>query len=232
MKPLPMIFFESVLKRIFIVLLTAVMLISVLNFTLREKKLDETKHEITFVEKKVQDVQNFLAVDKARTMSLKKIKRIIFKYNKQMACNIQNKIANEIYNMSVMYTNLDINLICATITHETARTWRPDVVSPAGAMGLMQIMPYTGYFLSKLEGFRWTNAKEVLFDPVKNIQMGCRYLSMLVEMYHVDGGLAAYNGGESRAAKWLASGRNDNALFEETRSYVPAVLHLYNGYKN
>jgi len=227
-----MIFFESVLKRIFIVLLTAVMLISVLNFTLREKKLDETKHEITFVEKKVQDVQNFLAVDKARTMSLKKIKRIIFKYNKQMACNIQNKIANEIYNMSVMYTNLDINLICATITHETARTWRPDVVSPAGAMGLMQIMPYTGYFLSKLEGYRWTNAKEVLFDPVKNIQMGCRYLSMLVEMYHVDGGLAAYNGGESRAAKWLASGRNDNELFEETRSYVPAVLHLYNGYKN
>ncbi len=232
MKLLLTMFVESFLKRIFFVFLTAMMLISVLSFSLREKKLDETRYEITFVEKKVREIQKFLAVDNARAMSMKKIKKIIFTYNKQMAYNIQNEIANEIYNMSVMYANLDINLICATITHETARSWRPEVVSPAGAMGLMQIMPYTGYFLSKLEGYKWTNAKEVLFDPVKNIHMGCRYLSMLVEMYHVDGGLAAYNGGESRAAKWLASGRNDDELFEETRSYVPAVLHLYNGYKN
>ena len=62
--------------------------------------------------------------------------------------------------MSVKYPNLDVNLICATITHESARTWEPEVVSKAGAMGLMQIMPATGEWLSKYEGITWTGAEE------------------------------------------------------------------------
>ena len=72
----------------------------------------------------------------------------------------------------------------------------------------------------------------MLFDPVRNIRMGCRYLSMLIEVYHIDGGLAAYNGGSDRAERWLASGRNDEVLFEETRGYIPAILKLYDTYKN
>lgn len=173
-----------------------------------------------------------LQVDSTREASLEKIVAIINRYNKRLKKTEKYGIANEIYEMSVKYDNLDVDLICATITHESARTWRPTVVSPAGALGLMQIMPYTGAFLSKHEGIPWTTPEEVLFSPINNIRMGCRYLSMLIELYHVDGGLAAYNGGERRAAEWLASGRNDEVLFEETRGYVPAVLKLYDTYRN
>jgi len=33
--------------------------------------------------------------------------------------------------------------LCALITHESARTWDPEIISPAGAVGLMQILPST-----------------------------------------------------------------------------------------
>ncbi|MFQ5641193.1 MAG: lytic transglycosylase domain-containing protein, partial [bacterium] len=125
-----------------------------------------------------------------------------------------------------------IDLICATITHESAFTWDRSVTSPVGAMGLMQIMPETGYFLSKLEGVIWTTPEDILYNPTLNIRLGCRYLSRLIELYNLDDGLAAYNGGERQVVKWLASGRDNTVLFEETREYVPSILKLYNTYRN
>lgn len=177
-------------------------------------------------------MNSLLKVDSMRRARVSKIKRVINKYNRRLSSEEKYEIANEIYEMSLKYDNLDVNLICATITHESAFTWRKDITSPAGAMGLMQIMPYTGYVLSKNEKINWTTPEDILYDPILNVRMGCRYLSTLIDMYHVDGGLAAYNGGETRAAKWLASGRDDEVLFEETREYVPAILELYNNYKN
>ena len=134
--------------------------------------------------------------------------------------------------MSVKYPNLDVNLICATITHESARTWDPKVVSKAGAMGLMQIMPATGKWLSKYEGISWTGAEEVLFDPIYNIRLGTRYLSALIETYDLEGGLAAYNGGDKRVKLWLANDKADGILWPETRAYIPFVLNLYDEFKS
>ena len=118
------------------------------------------------------------------------------------------------------------------ITHESANTWKPDIVSPAGAMGLMQIMPVTGIFLANYEDITWTNPQDVLFNAVNNIRMGCRLLSVLIDQYGLDGALAAYNGGEKQASMWLTNGKDDNYLWKETREYIPAVLSLYDNYQN
>ncbi len=222
---------KRLLKKLGLVTLSAVALMSMLNFTTNIRTLDENHDRLVEIARYVQEFESGLEVDSARTAGLTKVIGIIDQYNDEMSRADKYAIANEIYKMSVKYENLDIDLICATITHESARTWRPDVISHAGAIGLMQIMPYTGAFLSKHEGIEWTS-HEVLYNPIYNIRMGCRYLSMLIELYHIDGGLAAYNGGERRAAMWLASGRNDEVLFEETRGYIPAVLKLYDAYKN
>jgi|Deesub1362B_J571_1020462.scaffolds.fasta_scaffold05258_3 soluble lytic murein transglycosylase len=171
-------------------------------------------------------------VDRQREASVRKIMKVIDRFNRTMPSSLKYRIAETIYEMSIKYENLNIDLICATITHESARTWDPKVRSEKGAMGLMQIMPSTGRFLAQFEGIQWTSAEDVLYDPIKNIRLGCRYLSMLIEFYGIEGGLAAYNGGEKRAAMWLASNKASGVLWKETENYIPAVLRWYMEFQN
>lgn len=225
-------FITIVVKKLVVICFMVLVFATMLNFTTNSHKIEQENRKLNTIAHYIENINGGLRVDSARVAAIQKINNIMIRYNRDLYASEAYAIANEIYSMSVKYDNLDVDLICATITHESARTWRANVVSPAGAIGLMQIMPYTGYFLSKHEGIEWTKPEEVLTNPISNIRMGCRYLSMLIELYHVDGGLAAYNGGEKRAARWLASGRNDDVLFEETRGYVPAVLKLYDSYRN
>ncbi|HPG39757.1 MAG TPA: transglycosylase SLT domain-containing protein [bacterium] len=170
------------------------------------------------------------AIDNQRTMSINKVADIISRYNRTIPQEQKTAIATEIYLMSQKYPNLNIDFIAATITHESASTWDPTVISRVGAIGLMQIMPTTGAFLAAEEGIEWTT-DNILYDPIVNIRLGCRYLSEMVNMYEKDGGLAAYNGGPKIAELWLASDRNNSILWAETRDYVPAVLKLYNEFR-
>ncbi|MFQ5676496.1 MAG: lytic transglycosylase domain-containing protein [bacterium] len=177
-------------------------------------------------------VQDAVRIDVERQNKVNKVVQIIDSYNQAMPLKLKRAIANEIYNMSVKYPNLDVELICATITHESARTWDPTVVSKAGAMGLMQIMPPTGKWLARYEDFEWQSAEKTLFNPIYNIKLGARYLSALIETYDLDGGLAAYNGGEKRVGMWLAQNKIDGILWPETRKYVPSVLELYDEFRD
>ena len=181
--------------------------------------------------KELVDLRSAMNIDSVRQYKIQKILRIMEKHNPSLSSADAYDIANEIHEMSIKYTNLDIDLLCAVITHESGRTWDAEVVSHAGAMGLMQIMPVTGFFLAKYEGISWTTPEEVIFNPIYNIRMGSRFLSMLSERYGLDGALAAYNGGERQAVLWLANGKDDQYLWSETRQYIPSVLELYDVYQ-
>ncbi|MCH8020736.1 lytic transglycosylase domain-containing protein [candidate division KSB1 bacterium] len=190
------------------------------------------ERELVKFEASLKKLQAFVKADTERQVKQEKVIRIIDSFNPSMPLEMKQEIAGEIYNMSIKYPNLDVELLCATITHESARTWDPSVVSNAGAIGLMQIMPATGEWLAKYENFKWQSAEETLVNPVYNIRMGSRYLSALIETYELDGGLAAYNGGEKRVGMWLAQNKLDSILWPETRKYVPSVLELYEEFRN
>ena len=192
----------------------------------------DQRAQIQNLERSLQEMRASINVDTIRQYNIQKVISIIDRYNPDMPAELKYDIASEIYAMSIKYTNLDVDLICATVTHESGRSWDPKVVSHAGAMGLMQIMPTTGMFVSQLEGITWTDPEGVLFDPIYNIRLGCRYLSSMIEIYDVDGGLAAYNGGERIAARWIENDRNNAVLWQETRKYIPSVLKLYEEYQN
>lgn len=203
------------------------------------------KHQITAqlsynkqfsqIDKSLRRIQTIMAADSVRMVVVNKVSSIISKYNFDLDKQTRQKYANEIYKMTLKYDNLDIDLICATITHESARTWEYDIKSHAGAMGLMQIMPATGRYLSVYEGIKWTNSKDVLNNPITNIRLGSRYLSMLIGKYSkvmsrelaVEAALAAYNGGEKRVSYWIKKKRRYKYLYKETRTYIPRVLDLY-----
>ena len=219
-------------KIILVVSMIVVTSLTLASFSFKFFTLERATERLTDIETTLIELKAALNVDSVRQYYIQKVIALIDRYNKSMPADMKYDIANEIYEMSVKYPNLDVDLICATITHESAFTWDPKIVSKAGAMGLMQIMPATGLFLAEAEVINWTSAEDILFNPVYNIRLGCRYLDALISMYEIEGGLAAYNGGERRAALWLQKGKDDRVLWEETRGYVPAILKLYEEYAN
>ncbi len=219
-------------KIVLLVTLAVMTCISMASFAFRFYTLDQSATKMADLERTLNTLKAAMNVDTMRQYQIQKIMAIIERYNPAMSSEKKYEIADEIYRMAIKYPNLSVDLICATITHESALTWRPDIRSQAGAMGLMQIMPATGIFLAADEGVPWTTPEDMLYDPITNIRLGCRYLSTLISLYKLDGGLAAYNGGEKRAALWLASGKDDRMLWEETRGYVPAVLKLYQQFQD
>lgn len=187
-------------------------------------------HRMESMDRELVDLRSAMNTDSIRQNKLQKIMAIARAHNSELSSMDAYDIASEIYEMSIRYSNLDVDLICAVITHESANTWNPDVISPAGALGLMQIMPVTGMFLAEYEDISWSGPEETLTNPVYNIRMGARLLSALIDQYGLDGALAAYNAGERHASIWLANGKNDDFLWKETREYIPAVLKLYDSY--
>ncbi|GAM77148.1 soluble lytic murein transglycosylase precursor [Vibrio ishigakensis] len=108
-----------------------------------------------------------------------------------------------------------------------------DAKSPVGARGLMQIMPKTASYTAKKYDIDYQGAEE-LFVVGKNIEIGSRYLSSLMETYEGNRLFAfgAYNAGPHRVKLWRerTGGKVDaysyiEAIpFKETRGYIMNVL--------
>src|ERR1700730_14038400 len=93
-----------------------------------------------------------------------------------------------------------------------------DATSPAGAIGLMQIMPETYAELRVRYGLSG-NA----YDPHDNIIAGTAYMSEMIELFGVPNFLAAYNAGPARLEDHLRRGR---PLPQETQRYLAEIGEL------
>jgi soluble lytic murein transglycosylase len=132
--------------------------------------------------------------------------------------------------------NLDPALIAAVIYAESKFDPRP---SPAGAQGLMQILPQTAEFLAHRSGATTFTTAD-LATPQVNIAYGSYYLRYLLDEYRGRTllALAAYNGGEANVNRWIADARSqghsltvDDIPFAETRAYVVKVLQKQQDYR-
>jgi soluble lytic murein transglycosylase len=118
-------------------------------------------------------------------------------------------------------------------------------LSPAGARGLMQLMPATAKQTAREKGLPWqgTNALE---QPHYNMQLGQAYLEKMLRRYDyfVPLAAAAYNAGPRNVDKWLVTNGDPRANpeswvdwaeripFYETRNYVQRVWESYSFYKS
>jgi soluble lytic murein transglycosylase len=117
--------------------------------------------------------------------------------------------------------------------------------SPAGAIGLMQLMPKTAQQIAKWNNIDYS-AQKMLDNQELNILIGQHYLIYLSKWFEHNPilVLAAYNGGMGNVKKWTAKygnpakfKYNDSIIdwiemipFAETRGYVQKVLANYNIY--
>ena len=111
--------------------------------------------------------------------------------------------------------SIDPALLMAIAKVESS--FNPKVVSPKGALGLMQLLPAT----AELVGVRDP------FNPLENLKGGALYLKRLLEEFkdlHL--ALAAYNAGPEKVRAY-----GGIPPYPETQQYVKTVLYYYNLYK-
>ncbi len=131
---------------------------------------------------------------------------------------------------------LDPLLILAVIREESR--YDSDARSPAGALGLMQLMPNTAFRFDKKLKIGIRNSHDIL-NVRNNLNIGIYYLSNLIKDFDSFApAIASYNAGEDIVRKWLKEGRYKSAdefiediPYQETRNYVKKVLSSYFEYK-
>jgi soluble lytic murein transglycosylase len=135
-------------------------------------------------------------------------------------------------------------LVLAVVRQESA--FAVGAVSPAGALGLMQLMPSTAKEMARQLKIKKFDARRLTKDPSFNLTLGSAYLRQLVQKF--DGSyvlaVAAYNAGGSRVSEWtrLYGDPRDKTVdvvdwietipFDETRNYVLRVLENLQVYRH
>ncbi|GEO36718.1 lytic transglycosylase [Skermanella aerolata] len=140
----------------------------------------------------------------------------------------------------------DLGWLEPALVHSLIRqesTFNENAVSPAGARGLMQLMPATAKQVAGQLGMQHTNSR-LTSDPTYNIALGSAYMRELIDRFNGSYvlAIAAYNAGPGRVREWLQTNGDPRAEgvdvvdwielipIYETRNYVQRVMeavHIY-----
>lgn len=126
-------------------------------------------------------------------------------------------------------SGIDSLVLHALIRQESE--FYPGALSPAGAVGLMQLLPRTAAETARKEKIRKPRRRDLL-RPEVNVRIGAAYFARLLRAFGGDylRAVAAYNAGEEAVGRWWAAAGGDPALFleaisyRETRFYVRRVF--------
>tara|TARA_R100001369_G_C3295643_1_gene164769 strand:+ start:208 stop:1095 length:888 start_codon:yes stop_codon:yes gene_type:complete len=124
-----------------------------------------------------------------------------------------------------------------------------NAISPKGAVGLMQVMPETGWMpgygvtetlvdideklyeellkegINKKDAFEQSITRDDRKDPVKSVKFGAQYYNGLLKKFGNErDALIAYNMGPGATQRWLAEGADINQLTSETQGYIKKIL--------
>lgn len=132
-----------------------------------------------------------------RTLNIRQIAAILKDFSDDLPVQESRGVARHLLNLCQVH-QFDPAFILALI--EVESRFRVHAVSPAGAVGLMQVMPATADGVAKRYGIYYSGSSS-LTNPYVNLSIGIRYLAELREKYRGKSPyfhLAAYNLGPGR----------------------------------
>jgi membrane-bound lytic murein transglycosylase B len=159
-----------------------------------------------------QEVDRLLAAPDRKTGKIKVGSQPVVPGTVSQERQISPQAVDKAIDAAAQRHGVDPNLVRAVVKVES--NYNPSAVSRKGAMGLMQLMPYTAKSLNV------GNA----FDPNQNVDAGVRHLKRLLESYNgnVELSLAAYNAGSGAVSR-----NRGIPPYRETRDYVKKITDLY-----
>lgn len=135
------------------------------------------------------------------------------------------------FNANADAQRIDPAWLIAVARQESA--FMADARSPAGALGLMQVMPATGRGIARSLQTTYRGSRTLL-DPPTSIRFGAYYLRELLDRFddHPALAIAAYNAGARRAEHWRPRSANmeadiwiDTVPYRETRRYLQRIFY-------
>jgi len=156
--------------------------------------------------------------------------------------NVWKKIYPDYYfsiikDLSEQYS-IDPYLVLAIIKAESA--FEKDIISPVGAVGLMQLMPSTAAWMIEtgmnqiVDFAEWNDF--FLMNPEINLELGMTYFRYLLDYFNqkICPAIAAYNAGPGRLDEWI-KGENqtqpdsfiEKIPIPETKNYIKKVINFY-----
>ena len=157
---------------------------------------------------------------------------IIKSFRKNMDSAKVNELAYVIYEASRLHDQIDYPFLLAIVAAESR--FNSNAVSPAGAIGLGQLMPSTAERMAKQLNMPYD--KSHLYVPTYNMKLSVQYLARLFKRF--DDRMmvaAAYNGGIGGAInykKWVENELASDSVSKETVAYVGRVMDRYAKYSN
>lgn len=213
------------------------------QFLVENKKEELAKWHLYELEKnlkdklKIYELADFYLKSQFYYRALSLVQRAAFMLNENVSFDSSNLALNALYPEAYKditfkqadKRNINPYFLLSLMRAETQ--YKPDAISPVGAIGLMQFMPYTQEKVSDLIGLPIQN--EDLFKPEMAIKFGAAYIKKLsVEFNKLEPLMAAgYNGGPHRVKSWIKKTGSidfdvfiEKIPFAETRTYVKRVL--------
>lgn len=120
---------------------------------------------------------------------------------------------NQYFQLAADTYGVDVKLLKCIAYAESS--FRPNVTSKSGAMGVMQLMPATAEGLGVRDGY----------NPKQNILGGAKYIAAQLNRFegNIEYALAAYNAGPNSVVKY-----DGIPPYEETQNYVKKIMGIYN----
>lgn len=120
--------------------------------------------------------------------------------------------------------SLKKSMVASVINIESS--YKKDSVSDVGAIGLMQLLPTTAFDCANRLGIEID--EDEIFEPEINIELGCYYLSYLLDLFdeNIINALCAYNWGLGNVKDWIELGHVDDSgtiteiPVSETKNYI------------